>query len=51
MVNLKADGVAMTVIFLAGLVDAIFTAALAEELFLGVVMEKDVNIAFNLLGC
>jgi len=51
MVNLKADGVTVLVIFLTSLIDALLGATLAEELLLGVIMEEDVNIALNLLGC
>jgi hypothetical protein len=49
MVNLEADGVAVLVICFASIIDASLTAALGEELFLGVVMEEDVNVAFDLL--
>jgi hypothetical protein len=51
MVDLKADGVAMLVVFLTSLVDAVLSATLAEELGLGVIMKEDVNIAFDLLCC
>jgi hypothetical protein len=50
MVDLEADGVAVLVIFLTGLIDASLRATLGEELLLCVIMEEDVNIAFNLLG-
>jgi hypothetical protein len=50
MVDLEADGVAVLVIFLTGLIDASLRATLGEELLLRVIMEEDVNIAFNLLG-
>jgi len=49
MVNLKADGVAVLVVCFTGLIDASLTAALGEELFLGVVVEENVNVAFDLL--
>jgi len=49
MVNLEADGVAVLVVCFASLIDASLTAALGEELFLGVVMEENVNVAFDLL--
>jgi len=51
VVDLEADCVAVLVIFLAGLVDAFLTAALGQELLLCVVVEEDVDIAFDLLGC
>jgi hypothetical protein len=51
MVNLEADGVTVLVIFLTGRVDAVSRTTLSEELFLRVVMQEDVNIAFDLLGC
>jgi len=50
MVDLKTDGVAVLVVFLAGLIDAGLTAALGEQFLLGVIMEEDVDIAFDLLG-
>jgi hypothetical protein len=50
MVNLKADGVAVLVVCLAGVTDASLTTALGEELFLGVIMEENVNVAFDFLG-
>jgi hypothetical protein len=51
MVDLEADCVAMPVVFLTSLVDAVLSATFAEELGLGVIMEEDVNIAFDLLCC
>jgi len=51
MVNLKADGVAMLVVLLPGNIDTIFFAALGQKLFLGVLMQEDVDIALNFLGC
>jgi hypothetical protein len=50
MVNLNADGVAVLVVFFTGLVDAGLRTTLGEELLLCVIMEEDVDIAFNLLG-
>jgi hypothetical protein len=50
-VDLKADGVAMLVVFLTCLIDAVLSATLAEELGLGVIMKEDVNVAFDLLCC
>jgi hypothetical protein len=50
-VDLKADGVAMLVVFLPCLIDAVLSATLAEELGLGVIMKEDVNVAFDLLCC
>jgi hypothetical protein len=49
MVNLEADGVAVLVVCFTSLIDASLTAALGEELFLGVVVEENVNVAFDLL--
>lgn len=51
MVNLKADGVAMLVILLPGYIDACFRSTLGQKFFLGVLVQEDVNIAFNFLGC
>jgi hypothetical protein len=51
VVDLKADCVAVLVIFLTGLIDASLAAALGQKLLLRVVVEEDVNIAFDLLGC
>jgi hypothetical protein len=50
-VDLKADGVAMLVVFLTSLIDTLLSSTLAQELSLGVVMEENVNIAFDLLCC
>jgi len=51
IINLEADGVAVLVVGLTSLIDARLTAALGEKLLLGVVVEEDVDIAFDLLGC
>lgn len=51
MVNLEADGVTMLVILLSGNIDAFFSATLGEKFFLGVVVQENVNIAFDFLGC
>jgi hypothetical protein len=50
VVNLLANGATMVVVLRAGLVDAILGSTLGEEFFLGVVMEEDVHVAFDLLG-
>jgi hypothetical protein len=51
IVNLETDGVAVLVVGLTSLIDARLTAALGEKLLLGVVVEEDIDIAFDLLGC
>jgi len=51
MVDLDADGVTMLVILLSGNIDALFSATLGEKFFLGVLVQKNVNIAFDFLGC
>jgi len=50
VVNLLANSATVVVVLSAGLVDAILGSTLGEEFFLGVVMEEDVHIAFDLLG-
>jgi hypothetical protein len=50
VVNLKADGVAVLVVLLTGLVDAGLGTTLGQELLLCVIVEEDVDIALNLLG-
>ena len=41
----------MLVILLSGNIDAVFGATLAEEIMFGVVVQENVNIAFDFLGC
>jgi hypothetical protein len=50
VVDLKADGVAVLVVLLTGLVDAGLGTTLGEELLLCVIVEEDIDIALNLLG-
>jgi hypothetical protein len=50
VVHLEADGVAVLVVLLTGLVDAGLGTTLGEELLLCVIVEEDVDIALNLLG-
>jgi hypothetical protein len=40
----------MLVVFLSSNIHAVLAATLVEQLFLAVVMEEDINVAFNLLG-
>jgi hypothetical protein len=51
VVDMGANGVAMLVICLAGNIYAVSSATLGEKLILGVLVQEDVNEAFNLLGC
>lgn len=51
MVNLKADGVAVLVILLPGNIDAGLRSTLGQKFFLGVLVQENVNIALNFLGC
>ena len=41
----------MLVILLSGNIDAVFGATLAEEIMFGVIVQENVNIAFDFLGC
>jgi hypothetical protein len=50
VVNLFANLATLGVVLLARLVDAILISALADEFFLGIIMEEDIHVAFDLLG-
>jgi hypothetical protein len=50
VVNLRANSRAVLVICLTCHVDAILRTTLGEKLLLGVIMEEDIKVAFNLLG-
>jgi hypothetical protein len=50
VINLLANSATMVVVLCAGLVDAILGSTLGKEFFLGVVMEEDIHVAFDLLG-
>lgn len=51
VVNMRADSATMVVVLRAELVDAILGSITPfQEIFLGVVMEEDVHIAFDLHG-
>jgi hypothetical protein len=50
VINLWTNLGAILVILLTCFANAVIRATLCEEFFLGVVMEQDINVAFNLLG-
>jgi hypothetical protein len=50
VVNLWADGCAVLVVCLAGIVDAGLRSTLGQKLLLGVIVEEDIDVAFDLLG-
>jgi len=50
MVNLGANGCTVLVIFLTGNIHASLRTALGEKLLLGVIMEEDIKVAYDLLG-
>jgi len=51
VVDMSANCVTMLVICLAGNIHALFISTLGEKFILGVLVQEDVNKAFNLLGC
>jgi len=50
MVNLWANGCTVLVIFLTGNIHTSLRTTLGEKLLLGVIMEEDIDVAFDLLG-
>jgi len=50
MVNLRANGCAVLVVFLTGDIHTSLRTALGEKLLLGVIMEEDIKVALDLLG-
>jgi hypothetical protein len=50
VVNLRANSCAVLVICLTCHVHAILRTTLREKLLLGIIMEEDIKVAFNLLG-
>jgi len=50
MVNLRANGCAVLVVFLTGNIHTSLRTALGEKLLLGVIMEEDIKVALDLLG-
>jgi len=50
MVNLGANGCAVLVIFLTGIIHTGLRTTLGEKLLLGVMMEEDIKVALDLLG-
>jgi len=51
VVDMGANCVTMLVICLTGNIHALCSATLGEKFLLGVLVQEDVNEAFNLLGC
>jgi hypothetical protein len=50
MVNLSANSVTMLVVFLSGNIDTVLGSTLCHKFILGVLVQEDVNVAFDLLG-